>query len=159
MPALRDALGEAGFEGVRTYVQSGNVVLASTEQPAELEGRLEQLIFEGFGLDVGVVVRTAEELAAVVKRTPLANVVTEPKRYQVTFLAEPLAPERLEELATLARGSERFAANGRELYAWHPDGVARSRLSARLGSTRLGVKATSRNWSTITKLLEMASER
>lgn len=159
MPALRELLGDAGFEEVRTYVQSGNVVLASAEPPAELEQRIEQLIAEQLELEISVVVRTVRELANVIERNPLAAVATEPKRYQVTFLAEPLARDRVKQLAALATESEQFAAHGRELYAWHPDGVARSRLWAKLGSTSLGVKATSRNWSTVTRLLEMARER
>lgn len=158
MPALRELLNGAGLDGARTYLQSGNVVLPSADSAPKLEERLERLIAERFGFEVGVIVRTAEQLAEVVERNPLASVATEPKRYQVTFLAQPLSPERLEQLASLASGSERFAAHGRELYAWHPDGVARSRLWAKLGSTSLGVKATSRNWSTVTALLAMASE-
>lgn len=159
MPALRELLGDAGFEPVRTYVQSGNVVLASRTKPETLERKLEQLITDQFGFEVGVIVRTEAQLAAVVKRNPLAKVVTEPKRYQVTFLAESLKPARVEELAALAAGAEKFAAHGRELYAWHPNGVARSKLWAKLGSTGLGVKATSRNWATVTTLLEMMRPR
>ena len=159
MPALRDLLDGAGFGEVSTYVQSGNVVLSSDEQPAELERRLEQLIAGEFGLEVPVVVRTAEELAAVVAQNPLAEVAIDPKRYQVTFLAQPLASERLEAVAALAAGPERFAARERELYAWHPNGVARSKLWAKLGGAGLGVKATSRNWTTVTTLLEMTRAR
>jgi uncharacterized protein (DUF1697 family) len=159
MPALRELLEGAGLKQVRTYVQSGNVVFASGAKPETLERELEQLITDQFGFEVGVIVRTEAQLAEVVKRNPLAKVATEPKRYQVTFLAESLEPARVEELAALAAGAEEFAAHGRELYAWHPDGVARSKLWAKLGSTGLGVKATSRNWATVTTLLEMTRQR
>ena len=54
--------------------------------------------------------------------------------------------------------SERFVAIGRELYAWHPEGVARSKLWAALAGRGLGVTATARNWSTVTTLLAMSSE-
>jgi uncharacterized protein (DUF1697 family) len=155
MPELRDALSAAGFDEVRTYVQSGNVVFSSDGVPGELEREIEGLIAERFGLEVDVVVRTSGELADVVARNPLADVAVEPKRYQVTFLDEPLEPDEIERLSALAAGSERFLAHGREVYAWHPDGVARSKLWARLGSKGLGVKATSRNWATVTTLLEM----
>jgi uncharacterized protein (DUF1697 family) len=158
MPALRELLGEAGFEQVRTYVQSGNVVLLSDAEPGSLERELERLMADRLGFDVEVIVRTEEELAEVVKRNPLATVAVEPKRYQVTFLAEELEPARIEQLADLAVPTERFVAQGRELYAWHPDGVARSKLWAKLGSTGLGVKATSRNWATVTTLLSMMRE-
>jgi uncharacterized protein (DUF1697 family) len=159
MPALRELLGEAGLKQVRTYVQSGNVVLASGAKPETLERKLEELIADQFGFEVGVIVRTESQLAEVVKRNPLAKVATEPKRYQVTFLAEALEPARVEELGALAAGAEQFVARGRELYAWHPDGVARSKLWAKLGSTGLGVKATSRNWATVTTLLEMMRQQ
>jgi uncharacterized protein (DUF1697 family) len=54
--------------------------------------------------------------------------------------------------------SERFVHVGRELYAWHPEGVARSKLWAQLAGPKLGVTATARNWTTVTKLLELADE-
>lgn len=158
MPALRELLSGAGFEQVRTYVQSGNVVLSSSTEPGKLEGRLERMLADQLGFEVEVIVRTGEQLAEVVKLNPLAKVAVEPKRYQVTFLDRELDPGRLEKLAALATDSERFAAHGRELYAWHPAGVARSKLWAKLGSAGLGVKATSRNWTTVTTLLEMAME-
>jgi uncharacterized protein (DUF1697 family) len=101
-------------------------------------------------------VRTRDELAEVVRRDPLGDVATEPKRYQVTFLSAEPDPEVVERLGGLAVGSERFAAHGRELYAWHPDGVARSRLWTKLAGPGLGVTATSRNWNTVRQLLELA---
>ena len=158
MSALRDVLVGAGFGDVRTYVQSGNVVLASDADPEELEEECERLIGDAFGLDVDVIVRTRDELAEVIDRNPFPEAAEDPKRYQVTFLSRPLESSRVSELSSLAVGSERLAANERELYAWHPDGVARSKLSARLAGQGLGVKATARNWRTVTTLLEMADE-
>jgi uncharacterized protein (DUF1697 family) len=156
MPRLRELLGDAGFEDVSTYVQSGNVVLSSDAAPAELARECEALIAGEFGFAVDVVVRTRDELAEVVRRDPLGKVATEPKRYQVTFLSDEPDPEVVERLAAEAAESERFVAHGRELYAWHPDGVARSRLWTKLAGQGLGVTATSRNWNTVRKLLEMA---
>jgi uncharacterized protein (DUF1697 family) len=156
MPALREELEDAGFEDVRTYLQSGNVVLASDLSTDRLARRLERQIEKAFKLEIEVVVRTRDELADVVKRNPLKKVATNPKRYQVSFLAKKLPAKTVDELAALAAPSERFVAHGRELYAWHPDGVARSKLWARLAGKGLGVTATARNWTTVTKLLELA---
>jgi uncharacterized protein (DUF1697 family) len=158
MPELRDALAEAGYDDVRTYVQSGNVVLGTDEPPSKLERACERLIETHFGLKVPVIVRTRDELAEVVKRNPLAKVASNPKRYQVSFLSKELDAKRIEELDALATGGERLVALGRELYAWHPDGVARSKLWAKLASANLGPKGTARNWTTVETLLEMASE-
>ena len=103
-----------------------------------------------------VIARTRDELAAVVERNPLADVARNPKRYQVSFLGGELDDSLVEQLAALAGRGERLVADGRELYAWHPDGVARSKLWAKLAGAGLGVKATARNWTTVTALLAMA---
>lgn len=155
MPALRDALSGEGFGDVRTYVQSGNVVLSADESPDEVTGRVQGLIAERFGLDIAVVARTRDELAEVVKRNPLADVAVNPKRYQVTFLERELEPATLDKLAALALPDERFIAVGRELYAWHPEGVARSKLWPALAKDK---SATARNWTTVNALLAMADE-
>jgi uncharacterized protein (DUF1697 family) len=114
------------------------------------------VIAEELGLDIRVVARTRDELAEVVARNPLAAVAANPKRYQVSFLDAELPPKLLQELSALAVDSERFVAIGRELYAWHPEGVARSKLWNKLAGKGLGATATARNWATVTALLGMA---
>jgi uncharacterized protein (DUF1697 family) len=159
MPALREALGVEGYENVRTYVQSGNIVLDSDEAPDSLASRIRRLITERFGVDAAVITRTRDELAAVVERNPLAEMVTEPKRYQVSFLSARPDSGLHDRLQELAVPDERVVIIEREVYAWHPDGVARSKLWNKLGSRGgLGpdLIATSRNWTTVTTLLEMA---
>jgi uncharacterized protein (DUF1697 family) len=158
MPDLRALLGEAGFADVRTYVQSGNVVLSSRASPVKVGAQAEQAIADRFGFEVDVIVRTGEELADVVARNPLPEAAEDPKRYQVSFLGGEPDPEVVERIVGLAVDGERLVAVGRELYTWHPEGVARSKLWAKLASAGgLGVRATARNWTTVTTLLEMAS--
>jgi uncharacterized protein (DUF1697 family) len=157
MAELRALLGAAGYENVRTYVQSGNVVLDSDASPDELEGRTGRLISERFGFAVPVVSRTATELAAVVEHDPLGELATEPKRYQVSFLDQPASSEVIQALLEEAVEPEAVAVNGREVYAWHPEGVARSKLWNKLAGGSLGVTATARNWTTVCTLLEMAT--
>jgi uncharacterized protein (DUF1697 family) len=156
MAELRAVFGQAGYEDVRTYVQSGNIVLQSTVKPAALERMAATLISERFGFEVPVVVRSAGQLAAVVKLNPLGDVVSDPKRYQVSFLSEKPGADVVRALKEAAVESERVAFHGREIYAWHPEGVARSKLWNALAGKGLGVTATARNWTTVTTLLEMA---
>jgi uncharacterized protein (DUF1697 family) len=156
MPVLREALKDAGFADVATYVQSGNVVLTSRKAAKRVRTEVERLLAERFDLDVRVVVRTRRELAAVVERDPLGKVAADPKRYQVTFLEAPLETSVLRELEALAGDGERVEQVGREVYAWHPDGVGRSRLAVMLAGKGLGVTATARNWKTVTQLLKLA---
>ena len=70
----------------------------------------------------------------------------------------PAEADVLKALEAAVKGKERLVHSGRELYAWHPDGIGRSKLAALLGGPRLGVAATSRNWTTVTALLELARE-
>jgi uncharacterized protein (DUF1697 family) len=156
MPKLRELLEDAGFDDVQTYVQSGNVVLSSRVAAATVARRCERLIADELGLEIDVVVRTRNELAAVVRRNPLGDVAKNPKRYQVSFLDRKPSAAVLQKLEAVAAPSEQFAAIGREIYAWHPAGVARSKLWALLAGRGLGVTATARNWTTVTKLLELA---
>jgi uncharacterized protein (DUF1697 family) len=154
MPALRELFAGAGFDDVRTYLQSGNVVLSSDLTPEQLARECAALIERELGLGLEVVVRTSKELAAVVRRNPLGDVATDPKRYQVSFLAGKLPAAKVRELEQLAAPGERLVADGRELYAWHPDGVARSKLWAGLAG-KLGVAATARNWRTVEAIMEL----
>jgi uncharacterized protein (DUF1697 family) len=156
MPELREALQDAGYDDVRTYLQSGNVVLTSTASSKTVARKCEKVIADRFGLEIDVVVRTRNELANVVERNPLKRVAKDPKRYQVSFLAAKPGPKLVRKLADAAVPPEKLVSIGRELYAWHPKGVARSKLWAQLAGKDLGVTATARNWTTVTKLLELA---
>ena len=158
MPVLREALEEAGFEDVTTYVQSGNVVLTTTRPAKALPGAVAAVVKERFGIDIGVVVRTRTELEKVLERNPLADVAKDPKRYQVTFLDGAPDPAAVDRLEAAAAGGETVVHVGRELYSWHPDGMGRSKLGRLLSDKGLGVTATSRNWATVTAVLALADE-
>lgn len=156
MAELRDALADAGFADVRTYVQSGNVVLASGEKPAVVARKVHRVIEQELGVDVAVLTRTRAQLAKVVERNPLARVAKDPKRYQVSFLEAKPSRDVVRRIEEAADPNERVVVEGREIYAWHPDTIARSKLWALLAGRDLGVTATARNWTTVQKLLELA---
>jgi uncharacterized protein (DUF1697 family) len=158
MAELRDAVAGLGYGDVRTLGQSGNVLLTSDDAPDAVARALEAQIAARLGVESAVVVRTRDELAAVVGGDPLAGVATDPKRYQVTFLSAELAADVARELAEADVAPEQVVVKGREIYAWHPDGLQRSALARRLVDRRLGVVGTSRNWATVTKLLALAGD-
>jgi uncharacterized protein (DUF1697 family) len=158
MADLRGVLEDAGFDHVRTYLQSGNVVLSSGAKPDDIARKTERLIAKHFGLDVPVIVRSRAQLAKVVERNPLKAVASNPKRYQVSFLETEPTREVVRRVEEAAVAHEEVVAIGREIYAWHPDGIGRSRLWTLLAGQRLGITATARNWSTVTNLLSLAQE-
>lgn len=156
MGDLRDLLTGLGYADVGTLLQSGNVVLTSTRSGKPLERELEGELSAAFGFDIAVLARTRAQLAAVIERNPLADVAGDLKRYQVTFLSAKPAAARARELSELDIVPEQVVLSGREIYAWHPEGIQRSPLAAALTDKRLGVTATARNWTTVTKLLALA---
>jgi uncharacterized protein (DUF1697 family) len=159
MTDLRDLLTRLGYDDVRTHLQSGNVVLASRASPDQMRRKIERGLTDELAVDVEVFVRTRDELADVLARDPLGEIADDLSRYLVSFLSAEPDPARVREAAAVDVGSERFVVSGREIYAWHPDGVHASKLAKVLSERRLGVTATARNWNTVTKLLALADER
>lgn len=157
MPQLREALSAAGFENVKTYLHSGNVALDGEASPEEVTAECVGVLRASFGHEVDVLVRTAGELAAIVRRNPLRDVAVEPKRYIVTFLSQPASVAGVDRLRSAAAPHEQLVVIGREIYSWHPPGQDRLPLWEKLGSLRLGVMATSRNWTTVLALLAMSA--
>ena len=147
MADLRAALEAAGYEDVQTYVQSGNVVLRS-ENAA---GRVAADVAAATGLGgVDVMVRSAQQIAAVVEGNPYPR-VEDGKTLHVAFLdgGEPNLPDG-------DFAPEAFTLRGTELYVWLPGGMRDSALVKALSEKQLGVRATWRNWNTVLALRELA---
>ena len=157
MPVLREALTADGLRDAATYLQSGNILVTTRASADATAERVGTVIRKRFGLDITILVRSRDDLAAAVRRNPLAGIATNPRRYLVTFLSEELPKSVLSDLRSVST-QETFAVVGREVYTWHPDGIARTPIWERLASKSLGIAATSRNWQTVTALLAMADQ-
>lgn len=153
MPALRESLAGLGLAGVSTYLQSGNAVFTAPERPAaEIAADIEDRLAADLGLSTEVIIRTAEELAAVAAANPLE--VGDPARFGVLFLYERPPPGWLDGFATAEFAPETVRVGDRELYFDLPNGFGRAKLPQFIGR-RLNVPATMRNWNTVTKLVEL----
>jgi uncharacterized protein (DUF1697 family) len=155
MPRLREMLTERGHGSVRTHLRSGNVVLDSDLGEEDLATDVSRAIEKEFGFEVPVVVRTGDELAAVVAGDPFATEATDPARYLVTFLPEAPPPDMVDALPTADVGD--YLVRGRELYLWLPDGIQNTPLASWKWDRLLGIPGTARNWNTVTKLAELAT--
>jgi uncharacterized protein (DUF1697 family) len=160
MADLRACLEEAGLAGVRTHLQSGNVLLDSDDEPDDVARAVEAAIAERFGIDVDVIVRTGEEMAAVVAVDPLGDAAAGGSRYVVVFLPAEPDPSAVAALAERDFGREQFRAHGREVYVSLPDGQQRSPLMKAIadGLGKSTGTYTVRNWNTVTKLAAMAAD-
>jgi len=153
MAALRQAFTDLGFEEVRTYIQTGNVVFRSPKRntrslAAAIEGQVGRMC----GASPAVIVRTAGELTEVLATSPYAARGADPARHHVTFLAEAPAAARLAAFVAPPSGRDELEIIGREVYVHTPDGYAGSKLSGTYLERHLGVVSTTRNWNTVAKL-------
>lgn len=155
MADLRAALAGAGFADARTLLQTGNVVVRTDLAPGAAARAMETAIADRFGFAVDVVVRTGPELSAIAATDPFAGAASDGARRVVVFYAEAPDPAPLDGLDF---GPERFAAAGRELHLWCPDGQGRSPMLASRPMARLMAAGTARNSSTVSRLAAMAAE-
>ena len=157
MAALRDALEKMGYTGVKTLLQSGNVVFQSKAvKPVALEVQLEKDIEKRLGLRADFHVRTPDEWRAIVSANPFkAEARSDPSRLIVTFFKHPLAAAKVSALQSAITGPERVRADGRHLYMTYPDGMGNSK-AAPLVERLLAARGTARNWNTILKLGALA---
>ena len=148
----------AGCAAVRTYIQSGNVVFeASPAVAGALPGEVGRAIEAGFGHRVPVILRTAEELGAVLRGNPFLAAGAVPDALHVAFLsAEPL-PARVAALDPGRSPPDELVVRGREIYLRLPNGVARTRLTNAYLDATLAATTTVRSWRTVEKLVELAS--
>jgi uncharacterized protein (DUF1697 family) len=155
MKDLAAVFADAGCRDVRTYIQSGNVVFRGPA-PARLRGVLEARIERTFGLRVPVVLRTADELAAVTRSNPYLDDDPSTDALHVVFLADQPTDAAAASLDPKRSPPDTFTVMGREIYLRCPAGVGRSKLTNAYFDGKLSTVSTVRNWRTVLKLLELA---
>ncbi|MCT4352300.1 DUF1697 domain-containing protein [Streptomyces sp. Je 1-79] len=163
MAELRPLLEGMGHRDVRTYLQSGNAVFTTdADEPsdAELTTAIEDAIEQRFGFRVDCLVRDSAYLAAVADACPFPAAELEGKQLHVTYFSETVLPERLASIDQQAFLPEEFRLGDRALYLYAPDGLGRSKLAEALSRPALvkGIVATTRNWNTVVKLVEMTRD-
>ena len=150
MSELKAMCADVGFTRVETYIASGNVIfeskLAASKVKAELEGRLHAYA----GKSIGVVVRTAAEIAAVLKNNPFPK--ADPRRTYAIFLDGHPQRDALDH--AVGRTDEEMRLGDREIFVHYPSGMGRSKL--KIPATKPG---TARNMNTVAKLAEIAANR
>jgi uncharacterized protein (DUF1697 family) len=149
MTELKDLCEKAGFKSVRTYIASGNVVFQSAKSEAQVKAALEAALANYAGKPVGVLVRTAAEIAEVLARNPFPQMPG--NRTMAFFLDKPPAADALE--GVFNQTTEQLRLGLREIYGYYPDGMGQSKL--KIPAAKNG---TARNMNTVAKLAEMAAE-
>ncbi|HEU5002304.1 MAG TPA: DUF1697 domain-containing protein [Actinomycetota bacterium] len=158
MADLRKSFAAMGFDDVATYIQSGNVVFSSGGGPPEAADIEAHLARDFGGVTSAVVLRSAAELDVLVDANPYLTPDADPKALYVSFLGAPPAAEKAKAFGVPAGASERMTLVGQDVYQYFPEGYGRTKLSGAWLEKGLGVRATTRNWRTVTTLRRMAGE-
>lgn len=156
METLREVCGSLGFERVKTYINSGNVVFETKQTDAQkLAARLEEAIEKEFALKIKVMVRPIDEIEAIVKNNPFDGQFENDKDLHVFFLDEELPEEKAELLLANNSENEQFAVQNREIFCLLRVSVLDSLIGKDYIGKKLKVSATARNWRTVNKILEL----
>jgi len=160
MDQLRKSFEALGFEQVKTYIQSGNVVFTTGKtSPAALSKKIEERILKDFGFPASVISRTADEMSKMIAENPfLKQRGIDPAKLHVMFLSEPPTPAALKELAEVTVAPEQCQCSAREIYFYLPNGVSKSVLWNSPVDRILAVVTTTRNWRTVNTLHRMCQE-
>lgn len=154
MDQLRKILTDAGFENVRTYIQSGNVLVDTKLSARETEDRVHALIQEQIGPDLVVIVRTKKQLQQLLADNPYDDTYDISRVFFVGFKEKP-SDEKVNSLASEDFGEEKLVVRDHSAYMYIPGNAARSKLSVHFLEKKLGVSCSARNYNTISKLIEL----
>ncbi len=158
MKELKRLMEKMGCEAVTTYIQSGNVVFRHQEADAGgLRAGIAAAVRKDFGFEPNVLLLTMENLLTACENNPFPAGEAVPKTLHLYFLADDAADADLESLTALKSETERFELIDSVFYLHAPDGIGRSILAARVEKC-LGVSATARNWRTVNRVLQLATD-
>jgi uncharacterized protein (DUF1697 family) len=160
MAALRALYESLGLRDAQTYVQSGNVIFRTGERDLiRLARRIEKAIEQSFGFHSDVIVRTSAELREVMAKNPFATRRgIEPGKLLIIFLASDPSRDARDKVRTIKADPEELSIDGRELYIYFPTGIGKSKLPVPAILKTLETSGTGRNWTSVTKMLEIAEK-
>jgi uncharacterized protein (DUF1697 family) len=158
MADLRALVGQLGYHGVRTILNSGNVVFAGPRAPAaRVAGQVELALAKHLGVTITVVVLAAPQLAAAVTANPLVEIASDPSRLVLAVPSRPRELVRVKPLLERDWAPEAVAVGPRAAYFWCPGGFHDSPV-AKAVRDALGDSVTMRNWATVCRLADLSAK-
>jgi uncharacterized protein (DUF1697 family) len=156
MEALRRICAALGFENVKTYINSGNVIFETKKaDDVKVAAKIESAIEKEFALKIKVIVRTISEIEEIIADNPFDGQFENEKDLHVFFLDENLPEEKRELLLSNNNENEMYAVRNREIFCHLRVGVSDSLMGKDYIGKKLKVSATARNWRTVNKILEL----
>jgi uncharacterized protein (DUF1697 family) len=160
MERLREVMTLLGYGSVQTYIQSGNIIFQTVAcDEKQLEAQISEAILTHFGFEVPVRITTLEELENVREANPfVAENVLDAVQPYVAFLSDVPDIQKKNEFEQLTFQQDKFVFHDRVMYLWYADSAANTKLTNNAIESKLKIKATSRNFKTLLKLIELAQK-
>lgn len=155
MADLRNLLTNNGYTNVSTYIQSGNVLLSSEKNSVEISTHIILLIETEFSYNIPVITLTTDELKTCFLENPYAQKEQDIKFLHVTFLDSLPKQELVKSLNINTYNNDAYQVLGKCIYLYTPDGFAKTKFNNTQFEKKLHTVTTTRNWRTITKLIDL----
>lgn len=157
MAELKALFEKWGYKNVRTYIQSGNVVFELPKVKNEtLAKKIESQLEKALGYDVTVVVRTPDEIKAIIAAYPFSKIKNhDTYRLHVAFLSAEPEKTNTKELESLSSTDEMFKVTGNNVYLIYRQDFPNTLAGKNILEKKLKVRATVRNWNTVNKILNI----
>ena len=158
MDDLKKLFLELDFSEISTYIQSGNVIFndQSSRSNLELSNMIENAILKRYAFEIPVIVRTVSELIQAVSGNPFYNEEEDIDRLYLTFLQEKPLEENRIKTEKYQYSPDEFVIRGKEVFIFCPGPYNKTKLSNSFFENKLKVKATTRNWKTVLKLIALS---
>lgn len=160
MGELKTHLEQLNFNNVITYIQSGNIAFeADSSNQKDLAAQIVNKIKEKYGWEVPVIVKSAYEMKLIAENNPFLNHRKEDiSKLYVTFLADEPDIELVNKFRTINYEPDKFVVVDKVLYGFIPVSYGNTKFSNNFIESKLKTTATTRNWKTVLKLLEMVED-
>jgi uncharacterized protein (DUF1697 family) len=152
---LREALANAGFGNVATYINSGNAILSSDRGVKETTAEIAAICRKEFGFEKDIMLVSRADWGKLIRQNPFPEAVDKPTTLHAFVLDGAPQRQAVDALTARAASHEHVVVKGKVLYFHAPQGFGTSKLPPIIDRT-LGVVSTARNWNTVMKLMELA---
>lgn len=161
MEALKTLMKDLGFQNIKTYIQSGNLIFEHEKVDLyELAKQIEEQILQQYGFQVTVIIRTPGDFEHIINNNPfLITRKEDTNKLHVTFLSSEPKEEYLAKITRPENIPDEFVISGDHVFVFCPNGYGNSKISNTFFENKLKVTATTRNWKTVMKLAEMARDK
>jgi uncharacterized protein (DUF1697 family) len=156
MDLLKKLLLENNYLNVKTYINSGNLLVSTPQDKKTLADNVKEIIKTNFGLTIEMIIKTKAELNDIIAHNPYdKEKETDNSKRVVAMLSEKTGPEKTQIFKEDSKITENYYTNGDLIYIYYHDGAGRSKFTNNYIEKKLKVTSTARNWNTILKMNDL----